>query len=115
MHPTLLDETEVLRASLSGLPEPQARPFLILVVGLPGCGKSYLSRQLAARLPAAVLETDLLRKALFPIPTYSAQESGRLFRAVHKLLEQLLEEGIPTILDATNLQEGHRERLYHIA
>jgi predicted kinase len=31
------------------------------------------------------------------------------------LIEELLEKGIPLILDSTNLIERHRERLYHIA
>lgn len=112
---TLSTDVEALRASLHPLPEPVARPVLVVVVGLPGSGKSHFSRLLSQRIPLAVLETDALRKALFPRPTYSARESARLFRAVHLLIEDLLRRGVPVLLDATNLQEGHREYLYHIA
>ena len=108
-------DVEVLRASLPPLPEPLARPVLVVVVGLPGTGKSYFSRRLAERFPMAVLETDALRKALFGQPTYSPEESARLFRAVHSLIESLLRRGIPVLLDATNLVEANREHLYHIA
>jgi predicted kinase len=87
----------------------------VAVSGLPGTGKSYFSAKLAERLPFVILESDALRKILFPGPTYSAEESTRLFRVVHRLIERLLKKGIPVILDATNLSERHREYLYSIA
>lgn len=62
-----------------------------------------------------ILESDALRKALFPSPAYSLQESSHLFQTIHQLIEELLKKGIPLVLDATNLSERHRERLYHIA
>ena len=108
-------ERLTLRKSLGQLPEPVAHPVLVAVSGLPGTGKSYFSQRLLERVPLALLETDALRKALHPSPTYSAQESARLFRLTHELLDELLDEGIPVLLDATNLVESHREHLYTIA
>jgi len=105
----------VLRRNLGLLPEPVARPALVVVSGLPGSGKSTFSRQLAARVPLAIVESDVLRQALFPKATHSAEESNRLFTAVHRVVEDLLRDGVPVVLDATNLQERHREHLYHIA
>lgn len=40
--------------------------MLILMAGLPGTGKTTLSRQLAERLQAIVLSKDTVRHALFP-------------------------------------------------
>ena len=40
--------------------------MLILMAGLPGTGKSALSRALAADLGGTVLDKDLIRSALFP-------------------------------------------------
>jgi predicted kinase len=108
-------DVQELKKALGGLPEPVAKPALVIVSGLPGTGKSYFSRKLAERLPSAVIESDALRKQLFPTPTYSAEESHRLFNACHRLIEELLGKGIPVILDATNLVEHHREPLYRIA
>ena len=101
--------------NLGQLPEPVAKPVFIVVSGLPGTGKSYFCRQLAQRLSVIILESDALRKALFSSPTYSLSESSRLFRACHLLIERLLKRGTSLIFDATNLSEGHRERLYAIA
>lgn len=108
-------DVKELVSSLGQLPEPVVNPFLIVVSGLPGTGKSYFCRQLAQRLTAVILESDSLRKVLFRSPSYSAAESKRLFRAGHLLVEKLLGQGIPLILDATNLTEHYREHLYSVA
>lgn len=102
-------------AGLSQLPEPVVRPALVVISGLPGTGKSYFGQRLARRWPFVVLESDALRRTLYPSPDYSPQESWRLFKAVHLLIERLLEKGVSVILDATNLAERHREYLYSIA
>jgi len=112
---TFVDDVQALENSLANLPEPTVRPVFIVVSGLPGTGKSSFSRQLAQRVPVAILETDGLRKALFVSPTHSANESARLFKAAHRLIHGLLRRGVSVLLDATNLVEGHRERLYNIA
>jgi len=112
---TLAEDVRKLRESLGPLPEPTVNPAFIVVSGLPGTGKSYFCRRLSQRLPYPILESDALRKVLFPSPDYSIKESNRLFRAIHLLIEELLKRGIPLIFDATNLIERHREHLYHIA
>ena len=111
----LLQDVGRLKEALGELPEPIAQPFLIVVSGLPGTGKSYFSRLLAQQVDCAIVESDALRRALFPVPGYSAQESQRLFQALHALIAELLGQGTAVLLDATNLVEHHRERLYHIA
>lgn len=110
-----IDDVQRLRDSLGELPDPVIKPSLVVVSGLPGTGKSYFCRRLAERTPVAILESDVLRKLLFPSPTYVSEENMCLFRAMHKLVLELLREGITLVLDATNLGEYHREYLYHIA
>lgn len=111
----LSSDVRRLADSLGKLPEPVVKPAFIVVSGLPGTGKSYFCTKLAERLRFVVLESDALRKTLFPSPSYSPEESARLFRALHHLIEGLLKKGISLILDATNLSERNRERLYNIA
>jgi len=110
-----MSDVKKLMVSLGKLPEPAASPALIVVSGLPGSGKSYFSRRLAERLPLPIIESDAMRQILAPKPTYSPDESGRLFRACHALIGDLLRKGISVIFDATNLIENHREQLYHIS
>ncbi|MEK0338345.1 MAG: AAA family ATPase, partial [Nitrosopumilus sp.] len=77
----LVSDVERLTESLGQLPDPMVEPTFIAVSGLPGTGKSYFCNKLAERLPFLILESDALRKALFPSPSYSSPESWRLFRA----------------------------------
>jgi predicted kinase len=111
----LLSDVQRLTESLGELPEAVVEPAFIAVSGLPGTGKSYFCRKLAERLPLVILESDAMRRVLFPQPGYSPQESARLFRALYLLIEHLLRRGISLVLDATNLSERFRERLYSIA
>ena len=103
-----------LKESLGSLPEATVTPGFVVVSGLPGTGKTFFCRKLAERQPFCILESDVLRKALFPSPNYGAEESARLFAACHSLIEWLLSNGVPVIFDATNLSERHREHLYRI-
>jgi len=111
----VVSDAKRLSESLGQLPDPVVKPAFIVVSGLPGTGKSYFCSKLAERLPFVILESDALRKTLFPSPIYSSPESSRLFQAIHHLIEALLRKGTPLILDATNLSERYRERLYNIA
>ncbi|MEK7354564.1 MAG: AAA family ATPase, partial [Chloroflexota bacterium] len=113
--PTDLISNRQLIEALGPLPEPVVQPPFIVVIGLPGTGKSFFSRRLAEKLPCVILESDWVRYQLFNNPVYSPEESARLFQVIHSLIEELLSKGIPVILDATNLSERNREILYHIA
>jgi predicted kinase len=116
MNDSLLSaDVKQLMDSLGKLPEPSVAPVLIIVSGLPGSGKSYFSRRLAERMPLPIIESDAMRQILSAKPDYSQTESGRLFRACHALMDELLRKGISVIFDATNLIENHREQLYRIA
>jgi predicted kinase len=111
----LVSDLQRLTDGLGKLPEPVVRPPFVVVSGLPGTGKSHFCASLSQRLPFLILESDDLRKKLFSSPSYSPEESARLFQTLHRLIEELLKKGIPLILDATNLVERDRERLYSIA
>lgn len=110
-----IDDVSKLKESLGQLPQAVVKPAFVVVSGLPGTGKSFFCCRLAESLPFLILESDALRKTLFCSPTYSGEESTRLFSACHILIQELLSRGIPLIFDATNLSERNREHLYHIA
>jgi predicted kinase len=91
------------------------KPVIIMLSGLPGTGKSYLSHKLAELLGFTNVESDAVRKELFPKPSYSTKESATVFRSLHNLLKERLENGLSVIFDATNLEERYREIVYKIA
>lgn len=109
------DVSRLRRAASNRLPQKVELPALIILVGLPGSGKSFFAGKLAERIPAIVLESDFLRKTLVRQPVYSQLESSRLFRAIHELARELLLEKYNVVIDATNLSEDSRQALYSIA
>lgn len=115
----LPEDLAALRQALAGdlaqaSAGPLRQPFLVVLSGLPGTGKSHFARELVQRAPLLVLSSDRLRKALVTQPKYTAAESSRLFAACHRLIEELLLEGRKVLFDATNLTEGHRQPLHEI-
>lgn len=106
---------ERVERALAASAVPSSPPFLFMLCGLPGTGKSTVAKALAQRLAAAVIESDAVRALLFPSATFSAAESGEVFAVVHAVMERLLLKGVPVIMDATNVREQHREPVYRIA
>jgi predicted kinase len=59
------------------------RPGVVVLVGLPGAGKSTLAAALAARIPdARVIDKDQVRHALFAPCDYSSAERDVTFAAM---------------------------------
>jgi len=100
---------------LANTDETTANPVLVMLTGLPGTGKSNLARQLAEVLPFAIVESDQVRKILFPQCKYTGEESQWVHRTCHALMDKLLMKGVRVIYDATNLHERHRELVYRLA
>lgn len=90
-------------------------PILVIMVGPPGTGKSYLARRLAERVPLHIVETDEIRRQLTPHPTYSREENRRVFHIAHRKIDRLLRQGKNVVFDATNIYERGRRTAYRIA
>ena len=90
-------------------------PILVMMCGLPGTGKSYVGRLLSVHLCAALVASDHVRKAFFPRPSYSPDEHGAVHQLCCTLVEVLLLDGVPVVLDATHAAKWQRARVYDIA
>jgi predicted kinase len=98
-----------LRAEIATVPAtPHGKPALIVVMGLPGVGKSHCARLLCARLGAAHVASDELRSRLFIAASYTDEENRAVFAAATALVDGLLEEGHRVVVDATNLIARNR-------
>lgn len=76
------------------------RPHLVIMVGLPGSGKSFFAERFAETFSVPLVSWDLLRRELFNQPTHSAEENEIIDRVAAALTEQLFKTG------ATILSEG---------
>src|SRR3989442_4646766 len=100
---------EQLRREVAEVPDrPHGRPAVVMLMGLPGVGKSHVARLLCARLGAAHVATDELRSRLFVAPSYADEENRAVFAAATALMDDLLGEGHRVVVDATNLIARNR-------
>jgi predicted kinase len=98
-----------LRREIATVPAtPHGDPVLVLVMGLPGVGKSHAARLLCVRLGAAHVASDELRTRLFIAPSYAEEENRAVFAAAGALVDELLRDGHRVVLDATNLVARNR-------
>ena len=108
-------DVKLLKSRLPAPPPPVANPYLVLVCGLPGAGKTHFARRLAAEARLQMIESDAARKALMVVPAYNAEENLRVFAACRRLMDELLNNGVPVLLDATNVTERDRAYSYTAA
>jgi hypothetical protein len=97
-----------------------AKPKLIMVMGLPGVGKTYLAQHLADRIGGYHLCTDIIRKEITntPIEThrfegpgkgiYASEVSQRTYNEMYRRTENFLAQGKTAIIDATFSLEKSR-------
>lgn len=84
--------------------------ILVVVCGLPGCGKSTVARMVATQIQASWLRTDEIRKELFPTPQYTLAESEQTYRIFFERAQAALMTGHSVVLDATFSQAAGREQ-----
>jgi predicted kinase len=69
----------------------------------------------SAALGAELIQTDAVRKEMFPTPRYTTREAAAVYAACHRLIAAALARGARVVFDGTNLREGHRVTLYQRA
>lgn len=89
--------------------------MVIIVLGLPGSGKSYFASKLAAELGAEYISSDEVRMRLLPTRTYSDEEKKRVYGAMSNMMSEALFLKKPVVLDATFYRESLRNKFEEIA
>jgi predicted kinase len=89
--------------------------MLVVVCGLPGVGKTTVARMIADRLGVEPLRTDVVRRELFPDPTYSDEERRAVYEALFDRARERLDRGTDVVLDGTFTDAAPRERTHELA
>lgn len=94
-------------------------PTLVLMHGLSGSGKSWLSERLVAALPAVRVRSDVERKRLRLDNTkaalYTPEMNHRTYARLAECAESCLQAGLNVIVDATFLERADRDLLRGVA
>lgn len=106
--------------ALTVLEEPERRPALLGVGGLPGTGKSTLAAGLSRSAGFEVIRTDVVRRELHPdarpaafgAGVYSESERERVFEACLDRAEERITAGHRVLVDASFSLDRWRRALH---
>lgn len=83
------------------------KPSLVMMVGLPGSGKSTEASRLASEMNGVVLSSDALRGELFGDESHQ-ENPGRVFDELYRRARKHLADGTTVLVDATNIAAKKR-------
>ncbi len=83
--------------------------MLIIVMGLPGSGKTFFATALTKEMQALHMNTDGIRKEVFPKPMYSPKEKVVVYETLFDRVCSGLLQGKNVIIDATFSKELYRK------
>ena len=82
--------------------------MIILVFGLPGTGKSYFSRYLAADIRAKHLNTDVVRDEMNERGNYDNNTKQKIYALLLKKTEEMIKQGQDVVVDGTFQKQNQR-------
>jgi uncharacterized protein len=100
------------------------KPFIIMMSGFSGSGKSFIGKRLSEFFNMDYLTTDDIRKKLFSIPKdkkciveegtcmYTVDNRYKVYDEMFKLGKKAIESGKSVVIDGTFLKEELRQNLY---
>ena len=85
-------------------------PFLIVMSGLPGSGKSTIAEGIAQRLSIPILSVDPIESAIITAGIARSFETGlAAYLVAEALASEQLKQGISVIIDAVNAEEEGKD------
>lgn len=96
------------------VPENQP-PKLVIVLGLPGSGKSYFAKRLAAKLNAEYINSDQLRKKINMSGKYTLKDKTFVYLEMEKLAERHILSNRLVVVDATFYLRKLRDRFISLS
>lgn len=83
--------------------------MIVLVMGLPGSGKSYFALRLSEKMGAKYINSDSTRKAMQAMGQYAPDDKFLVYRRMAEIAEEALEQDRTVITDATFYRKELRD------
>lgn len=88
-------------------------PKLIVLMGLPGSGKSYVSNYLHEKHGFTILSGENITFALFNKVDCTGAEYSLSYDILRQLAVKLISQGYSVVIDGTNLKYIFRQQIYN--
>ncbi len=89
-----------------------SEPLLIVLMGLPGTGKSYLSNYLNKRYSFTILSGENVTYSIFGTEKCSGSQYKEAYEILRYLAVELLKKKHNIVIDGTNLKYEFRKQIY---
>ncbi len=92
-----------------------ARPLILMVIGLPGAGKSFFANQFSDTFSVASVSADRLRYELFATPQFTADENEIVNRLQNYMATELAKSGRSFLIDGGCDTKAARQKVVQLA
>ncbi len=92
-----------------------AKPFILMLYGFPGAGKTYFARQFCENVQAAHVQADRIRTELFEQPRHDKREDDIVRQLTDYMAEEFLGVGVSVVYDTNVLRAAQRQELRNMA
>lgn len=89
--------------------------MIVVILGLPGAGKSYLAEKVAKEYNALYLNSDKVKKENPPLIDYTDLTKNQGYEEMFLFLKEALSQGQHVILDATFYKKALRNKILKLA
>ena len=89
-------------------------PLIIIMMGLPGAGKTFFARQFANNLNLGYISEDRIRHDIFIEPKFSNEEQATIRRVMGYMIEELSRVKKHIILDGRFLSASERQKIHQV-
>lgn len=92
-----------------------SRPLVLLVVGVPGAGKSHFARQFASIFQTPIVSYDKLQHMLFSEPQFSKEEELLIATIMNTQIQELFKTQKTFIIDGAINSRAARMEIERVA
>lgn len=89
-----------------------AKPHMIIMVGIPGSGKSFFAENFAESFKAPIISSEVIRNKLFIAPDYSTDEDLIILSVSDILVDQILKTSQTVVYRGNTETKAERTELY---
>ncbi len=84
--------------------------MVMMILGLPGSGKSYFAERLAKKLNADYVNSDRVRKEMYATRNYSPDEKESVYNEMLARMKESAQQNRHVVLDGTFHKSDNRKR-----
>jgi predicted kinase len=93
----------------------KTQPYLIMIYGAPGSGKTYFAEQFSEKFRAPFLNFNDTRRQIFQKPTYSPDEDTQMQALSEQILSGVLKSGVMTVVEGGLSTKSDRRKIVKLA